>query len=54
MVWMRDNMPILTALTAISENTASICAVMKSGSTSMIALTPMVFWAVKAVMTLVP
>ena len=45
----RDNMPIFTAPTARSENTASICLAMKSGGTSWIPLTPCVFCAVNAV-----
>jgi len=44
-----ESMPILTAFTARSENTASICAAIKCGGTSWIALTPMVFCAVSAV-----
>ena len=58
-----DSMPIFTALgavpentdaTAMSENTASICAVMNSGGMSRMALTPSVFCAVSAVMTAMP
>jgi hypothetical protein len=49
-----ETMPIFTALTARSENTASICAVMKSAGTSWIAVTPLVFCAVKAVITEAP
>ena len=44
-----DSMPIFTAATLRSENTASICAAMKSGGTSWMAVTPMVFCAVSAV-----
>ncbi len=47
-------MPIFTASTARSENTASICAVTKSGGTSWIAVTPTVFCAVSAVITEAP
>ena len=49
-----DSMPIFTALTSRSENTASICAVTKSAGTSWIAATPFVFWAVSAAMTEAP
>ena len=49
-----DSIPIFTAPTARSENTASICAAMKSGGTSWIALTPWVFCAVSAVITEAP
>ncbi len=50
----RASMPIFTAPTARSENTASICAVTKAGGTSWIAVTPRVFCAVSAVMTDAP
>ena len=50
----RESMPIFTALTARSENTASICAVMKSGGTSWMPVTPSVFCAVSAVITEAP
>ena len=49
-----ESMPIFTARTSRSENTASICAVMKSGGTSWMPVTPLVFCAVSAVMTLAP
>ncbi len=49
-----DTMPIFTAPTARSENTASICAVTKGAGTSWMALTPLVFCAVSAVMTDAP
>ena len=49
-----DTMPIFTAPTSRSENTASICAAMNSGGTSWIAVTPLVFCAVKAVITEAP
>ena len=42
-------MPIFTALTERSENTASICAAMMCGGTSWIAVTPCVLCAVTAV-----
>ncbi len=51
---VRESMPILTASTARSENTAPICAVTNSAGTSWIALTRSVFCAVSAVMTLAP
>ena len=46
-----DTMPILTALTSRSEKTASICAATNSAGTSWIAVTPLVFCAVRAVIT---
>ena len=49
-----DSMPIFTAFTCRSENTASICAAMKCAGTSWIAVTPLVFCAVSAVMTEAP
>ncbi len=49
-----DTMPIFTAPTARSENTASICAVMNSAGTSWMPDTPRVFCAVNAAMTLAP
>ena len=55
--WMAaacDSMPIFTAPTRRSENTASIWAAMKSAGTSWIAVTPTVLWAVSAVTTLAP
>ena len=47
-------MPILTAPTARSENTASICAVTNSAGTWWMPLTPWVFCAVSAVITEAP
>ena len=55
--WMTagcDSMPIFTASTCRSENTASIWAATKSAGTSWIALTPAVFCAVSAVTTQAP
>ena len=49
-----DTMPILTALTSRSEKTASICAATNSAGTSWIAVTPLVFCAVRAVITEAP
>ena len=49
-----DSMPIFTALTLRSENTASICAAMKCAGTSWMPVTPCVFCAVSAVMTDAP
>ena len=49
-----DSMPIFTAPTSRSENTASICAAMNSGGTSWMAVTPLVFCAVSAVITDAP
>ena len=50
----RDTIPIFTAPISRSEQTASICAAMKSAGTSWIALTPLVFCAVSAVITEAP
>ena len=47
-------MPIFTARISRSPNTASSCAAMKSPGTQWMALTPRVFCAVSAVMTLAP
>ncbi len=47
-------MPILTASAPMSESTASIWAATKSTGTAWMALTPRVFWAVRAVITLMP
>ena len=47
-------MPILTAPTARSANTASICAVTNSAGTWWMPLTPCVFCAVSAVITEAP
>ena len=49
-----ETMPTFTASGRISSNTASICAPTKAGSTSSTPATPVVFWAVSAVMTLSP
>ena len=49
-----DSMPILTASTTRSENTASICSPMNSGGTSWMPVTPLVFCAVSAVITEAP
>ena len=46
-----DTMPIFTASGKISENTQSSWAAIKSGPTSEIAYTPVVFCAVSEVMT---
>ena len=54
MVCGRESMPILIAPTARSSRTASIWAVTKAGGTSWIAVTAVVFCAVRAVMTLAP
>jgi hypothetical protein len=45
------SMPILTAATLMSSNTASSCALTKPAGTSWIAVTAPVFWAVRAVIT---
>jgi hypothetical protein len=47
-------MPIFTAPTARSENTASISARTKSAGASWMAVTPSVFCAVSAVITEAP
>ena len=49
-----DNIPIFTAATSRSANTASICAATNADGTSWMALTPCVFCAVSAVMALAP
>jgi hypothetical protein len=49
-----DTMPIFTPSTRMSENTASIWASTTSGSMFWMAVTPVVFWAVTAVITLMP
>ena len=49
-----DTMPILTAPTSRSEKTASICASTNSAGTSWMAVTPLVFCAVSAVITDAP
>ena len=48
------SMPILTAATEKSANTASICAATISGGTTWITRTPSVFCAVNAVNALAP
>ena len=45
-------MPIFTASGRMSSKTASICCAKNSGVDSRIARTPVVFWAVRAVMAL--
>lgn len=50
----RATIPIFTALTSRSVNTASICAVMKSAGTSWMPVTPFVFCAVSAVIADAP
>ena len=54
MIRSDDSMPILTASTPMSSKTASICRVTISGGSSWTALTRRVFWAVTAVITLIP
>ena len=49
-----DSIPILTASTARSANTLSICRATNAGGTSWMPCTPRVFCAVSAVMTLAP
>ena len=49
-----DTMPIFTASGRMSSKTASIWVPTKTGSTSSTSVTPSVFWAVSAVMTLSP
>ena len=44
-----DTMPILTASGKISVNTASSCAERNAGVESKMSVTPVVFWAVRAV-----
>ena len=48
------SMPVLVAWISMSPATASICAVTRSAATAATAVTPTVFWAVIAVMALVP
>jgi hypothetical protein len=48
------SMPILTACAPMSPSTASICAARNSGGAAWMAVTPRVFWAVSAVMALMP
>ena len=55
MTWIRsaeDTIPIFTASGRMSVKTASSCWPRKAGVTSEMAATPVVFWAVRAVMTL--
>ena len=52
MIGTENNIPNLTTLTLRSDKTASICAATTSAGTSCTAVTPLVFWAVTAVMTL--
>ena len=47
-----ETMPIFTASDRISVNTASSCSARNSGVASMMSVTPVVFWAVRAVMAL--
>ena len=47
-------MPVFVAWIWMSPATASICAVTMSATTAETAMTPTVFWAVMAVMALVP
>ena len=47
-------MPIFTASGKMSSNTASSCSSKNSGLTSKIPCTPVVFWAVSAVIALMP
>ena len=47
-----DTMPILTASGKMSVNTASSCSARKCGVESKMSVTPVVFWAVRAVMAL--
>ena len=49
-----ESIPVLTASTPMSLNTASICAAIKSKGTSWMEVTATVFWAVSAVSTLIP
>lgn len=53
MVFSPDTIPILTLSGGISIKTQSSCFATKSGETSSTPYTPVVFWAVKAVITLV-
>ena len=48
------SMPIFTASAPMSPAIASICAVTRSAGRACHATTPSVFWAVTAVMALVP
>ena len=48
-----ETIPTLTAAGKMSVATAAICAFKKSGETSIMSVTPVVFWAVKAVTALI-
>src|SRR5574341_2069301 len=48
---VEDNMPVFTAATSKSSNTASICAAMIEVGSSKTSVTSSVFWAVIAVIT---
>ena len=54
MISTEASIPVLTAPTGRSVATASICAATMSGGTSCTAVTSRVFWAVSAVITLMP
>ena len=47
-----ETIPILTASGVISVNTASSCSARKCGVDSRMSVTPVVFWAVRAVIAL--
>ena len=47
-----DTIPIFTASGKMSVNTASSCSCRNAGGTSSTSVTPVVFWAVSAVMAL--
>jgi hypothetical protein len=47
-------MPILTASTPMSSTTARTCSTMKAPGTGCTAVTPTVFWAVRAVIAVMP
>ena len=49
---MLETMPVFTASGKMSVNTQSSCAARNSGVDSKILFTPVVFWAVRAVMAL--
>ena len=51
---VEETIPIFTASGRISVNTLSICCSRNSGVTSKIPWTPVVFWAVSAVIALIP
>jgi len=46
---MEETIPIFTASGKISVNTASSCSARKCGVDSRMSVTPVVFWAVRAV-----